>query len=526
MRIKKKFNFHSALFLVFIFFLLYLNIAFVPGQERTQEAATVMAVEVPVRVLQKGQTIKNLTKEDFEVFENGVKQAITSFEVVSRRISIRKEISPDAMNIPPKKRTFLLIFNIFDYNDAVEEGIDYFFQNIFQSRDQIIILAEDKLLNIETGKGISAISQNLKETLKKFKVISTAQTIRAYKDLRYEADRLLANLRPDVRNLRNSWDQDILRFYNNYIRIWADYKKQYIIPDIEIYRSIIKRVKLIEGEKWALCFQQREIFPKLKNEGSLERAIREKVDVSSADPTLTAQQRNIRAKQWELQNNLDVSRNIPTERLKNLFMEANITFHLILLDSAKFLIAQDFELRKVSQDYDDCFKQISFSTGGYSTFSNNVSEALQKATESEDYHYLLVYSPKDSQSTEKRDIEVKVNKKGIDIFYLKQIPEIGEPLITISNFKIKRKTISFSIVNYIRTQIEGKLTGIGEIKITIFDEESNKVFDEGNTLNIIDEEFNISLNFDWLESGSYFIIIQAIDRISQEVDVFSSAITL
>lgn len=67
---------------------------------------------------------------------------------------------------------------------------------------------------------------------------------------------------------------------------------------------------------------------------------------------------------------------------------------------------------------------------------------------------------------------------------------------------------------------------MGEIKITIFDEESNKVFDERKALNIIDKELNISLNFDWLESGSYFIIIQAIDKISQEVDVFSSTITL
>lgn len=73
MLIKKILNSHSALFLVFIFFLLYLNMAFVPGQERIQEAATVMAVEVPVRVIQKGQTIKN----------------------------------------PPKNRTFILIITIF-----------------------------------------------------------------------------------------------------------------------------------------------------------------------------------------------------------------------------------------------------------------------------------------------------------------------------------------------------------------------------------------------------------------------------
>ncbi len=428
------------------------------------------------------------------------------------------------MKIPPKKRIFFLIFNIFDYNDAVGEAIDYFFENIFRRRDQIIILTEDRLLNIETGKGISAVSQNLKATLKKFKLISTAQTFRAYKDLRFEADRVLSNIRGGSRGW--NWDQAILRFYDNYMRVWADYKKRNIIPDIGVYRSIIKRVKQMEGEKWALCFQQRELFPKLKNESRLERAIREKVDNSTADAIITAQQRNIRTKQWEIQSTLDVSGDIPTEGLKNLFMEANMTFHLILLESPRVLLAQDFELEEVSQDFEDCFKQISFSTGGYSTFSNKVSETLQAATESEDYHYLLVYSPKDSLSTTKRDIEVKVNKKGVDIFYLKQIPEIGEPLITISNFKINRKTISFSIINYTRTRIEGKLTGVGEVQITIFDEGSNKVFDEGKILNLIDEEINISLNFDWLESGSYFIIIRTVDKISQEVDVFSSTIKL
>ena len=494
--------------------------------QEIQEEVTVMVVEVPVRIIQKGQTIKNLTKEDFEVYENGVKQAITAFEVVSRRISLPKETSPDKMNIPPKKRIFFLIFNIFDYNEAVGEAIDYFFENIFRRGDQIIILTEDKLLNIETGKGISAVSQNLKETLKKFKLISTAQTYRAYKNLRFEADRLLANFRGDTPDKGANWDQYILRFYDNYMRVWTDYKKRNIIPDIEVYRSIIKRVKQMEGEKWALCFQQRELFPKLKNEGPIERGIRERVEATTADPTLTAQQRNIRAKQWQFQINLDVSGDIPTEGLKNLFMEANITFHLILLSSPRSLLSQDFEMRKVSQDFEDCFKQISSSTGGYSTFSNKVSEALQEATESEDYHYLLVYSPKDTQSTTKRDIEVKVNMKRVDVFYLKQIPEIGESLITITNFKINRKIISFSLVNYIRTKIEGTLKGIGEIKITIFDEESNKVFDEGKIMNLIDEEINVSLNFDWLESGSYFIIIQAVDKISQEVDVFSITITL
>jgi hypothetical protein len=50
------------------------------AQERPQEEVTVTAVEVPVRVLRYGQPVRDLTKDDFEVYENGVRQAITHIE--------------------------------------------------------------------------------------------------------------------------------------------------------------------------------------------------------------------------------------------------------------------------------------------------------------------------------------------------------------------------------------------------------------------------------------------------------------
>ena len=53
------------------------------AQDKPGQAVTVTAVEIPVRVLHKGDPIKGLAKEDFEVYENGVRQDITGFEVVS-----------------------------------------------------------------------------------------------------------------------------------------------------------------------------------------------------------------------------------------------------------------------------------------------------------------------------------------------------------------------------------------------------------------------------------------------------------
>ena len=60
--------------------------AFLLGQDKPRESVTVTAVEIPVRVFDGKGFVSGLTKDDFEVYENGVKQDITGFEAVSRSI--------------------------------------------------------------------------------------------------------------------------------------------------------------------------------------------------------------------------------------------------------------------------------------------------------------------------------------------------------------------------------------------------------------------------------------------------------
>lgn len=427
------------------------------------------------------------------------------------------------MKIKPEKRIFLLIFNIFDYQDYVGEAVDYFFASTFRKGDRVIIVTEGNLFPFDAGKGSAKVAEDVKDTLKKFKVISTMHILSAYQNLRSEADRLILSLM-EVGARSMPWDQAVMTFYRNYERIWLEYKRQFITPDLELYRSIIKRVKSEEGEKWALCFQQREMFPKLKNEGRLERLIRDLVDTPSDDPMTTIQQRNVRSMQMQLQKLFDVSGDMPTETLKNLFMEANITFHLLLLKSHRPLVEKDFELREVGKDYEDCFRQISFSTGGHTAFSNKVTEAMIEASQTEDNYYLLVYSPKEDPTEKPLTIDVKVKQKGVDVIHLKEFLQEKIPPISIANFESGRKTIKFSLIDYQRVKMEGKLSGVAQVRITLFDKDSNKVFEDTKVLQLIKDQTHISIPFTQLKSGSYFIIIQVVDRITNRMDVFSRQI--
>jgi len=516
----------KSIYLLIAVFMI-LNLSPVPSQpqDRTKQEVSVTAVEVPVRVLAKGETVRNLTKDDFEVYENGILQTVTACEIVSRRISLDRTVDAEALKIPQKPRLFILIFNVFDYNQSVGEGIDYFFQTVFRPKDQLIIVTEDRVLNLEKDDNPARIAERLKDTLKNYKSFSTMSTTKAYMELGLEGEKVLRYLQGDLKEAPGSWEFFLNQFFDYYLRVWNEYKNRFFTFDIGLYQSLIQRIEKRPEEKWAFCFEQRDMFPTLKKEGELESELRKLMD-SRTEPQDQAKIRLIQNKQRELQRSQDITENFPGERLKDLFMSAEITFHLITLKSTRVLFSRDFELREVSQNYEDCFRQISLSTGGYSTFNNKILEALKEASAKEDYHYLVVYSPKDPSAGKERKIEVKVKKEGADVISLKQYIAKAQPMITIADFQSGSQRIKFSLKNYSQISTEGKLHGTADVRIIIFDEKSTQVFSEGKTLDLIKNETTISLNFNQLKSGSYFIIIDAYDRLTSGKDVYSGAIRL
>jgi hypothetical protein len=512
---------------IFSSLLIFFSLGFVMpalSQEKPKQEVTVTAVEVPVRVLRDGQAIKDLKKEDFKIYENGIKQEISVFEKISRKIgSLTPGTVPAKAMAKLKPRLFILIFDIFDYTNAVGEAIDHFFTNIYREQDHLVIVTENRLLNIEAGRDALALAHSLKDSLKNYKFISTKNILKAYDDLREEGDRLLLDLMSQT-GIAN-WDQAINRFYDNYTRIWQMYRAQFLAPNPDLYQALLRRIHPIAADKWALCFEQRDLFPELKNEGPLEKEIN-RLKEGAVDPSGQAKARLIQVKQWQLQQEFDLAKNFPSDRLKNLFMEGGITFHLILMKSLKTIMSEDFSLREVNSEYENCFREISQSTGGYLTFSNKVLDALKEATEKEDYHYLLVYQPKGPVETRGKNIEVKVRQSGVSVYSLKEYLNLAGPAITIADVGARAKALKFGLKNYaMRTSAKGR-RGIAEVRVTLFDQQSNAAFSEGKILDLVKDELHITLNLGKLQAGAYFLVIEAVDKITNEKDVYSGMIEL
>jgi len=207
-------------------------------------------------------------------------------------------------------------------------------------------------------------------------------------------------------------------------------------------------------------------------------------------------------------------------------MEAEITFHLILMKSPKTLLSEDLDLKEVAQDYEECFRDISRSTGGFLTFSNKALDALKDAAEKEDYYYLIAYQSKAPLEARGKNIEVKVRREGAKVYNLKQLLKLGSPAVKITDVQAGRKTLKFCLKNYTMIKTEKGAQGIVEVSVMVFDDRSEKAFSEAKVMDIVKEEIHITINLDILKQGPYFLIIDALDKITGEKDVYSSIIDL
>lgn len=493
-----------------------------PGQQRPKEDVTVTLVEVPVRVLLKGVPVRDLVRGDFEVFENGVRQDITRFESVSRAIASPRRTQATAGDHAgrPAPRLFLLVFNVFDYEETVGAAVDHFFSEIFGPGDRVLVVVEDRVLNVELSAGIDDLASGVKEALKTFKAISTAEAVKAFRDVEHEADNLLAALRSE-----RSHAQAMIRFFENYQRAWEAYRAQFLEPDPGFYRGLVRRIKGVEGEKWAICIQQREMFPKVKSASRLDNEIRAWID-SQVDPQAQVMARLVEARYAELQRSFDLASKLSPDVLGDLFLSAGVTFHLILLRSGRTILSQNFEFREVGQDFENAFKAVSRTTGGLAAFSAEPAEALAAASRQEDHHYLLVYSPREPSSRKQREIQVKVGRPGVDVLHLKTYVEDGPPAIAIAGLETGPKTLRFTLRHYEMTTIDNKRTGQASVKVTLYDGSSKQVFAEGRTLELIKSEIRISLSLDRLAGGEYFLIIEAFDKLSGQSDVYSGPVRI
>lgn len=92
--------------------------------QQIKEEATVINIEVPVRVFSGKTFVDNLTIDDFEVLENGIHQNIEAVYFVKKRSVERSQ--ERKRFVPKTARNFFLFFELSEYKPKIADAIKYF----------------------------------------------------------------------------------------------------------------------------------------------------------------------------------------------------------------------------------------------------------------------------------------------------------------------------------------------------------------------------------------------------------------
>jgi len=490
--------------------------------KKIKEEITVLNFEVPVRVFFKNKPVDNLKIDDFILFEGGKRVKITGFYKVKRRLKTEEIKIRANLNKEKPLRYFILVFNVSNYNKQLKEGIEFLFDNVIKDNDKLLVIVNNRMIFLNKRflkiKRRDVVIEVVKEECMKARFNLYTYFLKIRENL-IKAKTILKEKR-DTRVEVLPRGFVVINFLNDYINTWKEYKKNFLVPNLDSFYEFSNFVKKIKGEKWVLNFYQYEMFPKLKLVGEIRQKIEELIsELQTARSEDSVKAQIINNLIDRINREMNVAEDIPTEEIAKLFINVGVSYYTFFMSVLSEDLSQDLEYKRISTNIENSFREITKKSGGILLNSSNLSSALHKAITHEDIYYVLTYKP---QTNVKKDIKIVLKDKKYKLFYDNRIRKdyiedyikkknIDKYKLKIFDVFFKDKELVFFIKDY--KFIKSARKGIGKIgiNIEIKDKKLNKIFSQTRIIKAKKKQVKIRIKFDWLKQGDYYFFINAKD---------------
>jgi hypothetical protein len=552
-----KSNWRGKVFLIIICFAFIsspFSIPAHPGQSAREqehepivEKVTVTNVEVPVRVLYKGEPVTDLTKDDFTVYENKKKMKINGFFLKRKKVKVTGTTEVIRESKPPKPRTFVLVFSITDFHENLVKAVDHFFDNILRTNDRLLLLVNDKTLEYPNLEKKEEIRHQLMAELREqsrsarhrlVKYINKVETYLNMPDFK-EALGLSSGLSRGAS--KTDKVQQLVTFLDKYLITWIDYRNKYLTPRVDRFYYFSRYLEGIKGDKWVFNFYQFELFPKIRMTSEIMDRLRllASVLIEADEGGANAIGKRLNTFLNQLLVELNVNKAFPTEEVSKLFYKVDATFHSFFIKSLLKSGSDDLDYQEVASDIERTLKQITDITGGQNITSNNLVESIETVSELEDIYYIITYAPQDPEKAGRLKIKVKNRRYKvlyddnfradyINDYFKKLADKFQIPDIKIEDFSFRRKILAFTVRNYFMKKQGDNNIGRMKVRIKLTNSDNSAVlFDQAKILTAQKTEMTISLGaFKKIQRGEYDFIIDAVDMFTGKEDNVHQKVTV
>jgi len=392
-----------------IFVILTAALGLTFSSQQIQEERVVINVEVPIRVFEGDTFIDNLTLDDFEVYEDGKLQKIEAVYLIRKRSIERRE--EKRRFVPQISRHFFLWFEISEYMPRIGKAVDYFFDNVFSSGDNLAIITPLKAYNLKRQalelRSEEEIANQLITLLRRDAVMGNSEYRAVLKDLRELAKVIEAKGAGQGEETSQEIEDALSDAYD----------ASSLDEAVEMYSSVVKRLESLrrmdqqrlldfaeflknkDGQKHIFLFYEREFLPQL-HPNTLSKFMFEYQD----RPALLLSLSNL-FESYKREVFIDV------EKVKQAFADSSISIHFLFIKKPPEL-GSSLLMQERSEDVYLAFKQMAQATGGLAETSANPAYAFQRAVGAFENYYILYYSPEDyKRDGEFRKIKVRVKGK-------------------------------------------------------------------------------------------------------------------
>ena len=358
-------------------------LAVILSAQEIRHQAIAVNVEVPVRVFKGAEFIDNLVIDDFEIFEDGVRQKIDAVYLIKKTAIEReeselgREIARQRFAPKPSLRQFVLVFEVIDYSPYLDDVIEHFFDHVYAQEDKLAIVTPLKTYHLNSD-------------------------LFAQKSAKEVTDELKAKLKKDIR-LGNAEYKSIMRRIISGDAAYIDYLRLKRMRRLEQEKVLefAETLKKIEGQKNVFLLYQRDAV------------LRPNVSIG-----------NLAVSDY-LHSTDDLERDITfdVEKVKQAFSDSMISAHFIYITGTEQYQQSVLNMgpsgataRDWSMQTFGALFEVAKATGGITDSSANPAASFQKASDASENYYLLYYTPKEFKADGKfRKIKVKVKGKNYKV---------------------------------------------------------------------------------------------------------------
>ena len=501
------------------------------GQKPIVEKVEVTNVEVPVRVLDKGQPVTNLTAEDFTVYENNKKMAINGFFLNRKTLTLTSTTNVlEPTSSAPLPRTFVLVFNISLYNDSFQKAVDHLFAKILVPSDRVLVLANDVTREYADLKNMVQVKGEILAVLRA-EGTKARQRLMEY-IVRIETYMNVSDFQQKIGSRDSDRAQRAVNFLKKYMLTWREYQNLYLVPKIDKFYYFSRFLEQVKGQKWVLNFYQFEFFPRIRPGSTTMDTIRDlATELTNTDDSASLTQgRLLENILSQINSELVLNKSFPNETISKLFYKVGATFHSFFIKSSNTAFLQDIEYKSVSSDVEQVLKSITELTGGKNITSTDLVTSIDTVASVEDSFYTLTYVPEDRNKIGSLKIKVKDKKYKVlydDNFradyiagYLNNLEQkIQTPDIQVTDFSFKDKILAFTVTHFLMGVIDGGKAGRMQVRIRLIDKKDKTIFDSSKLLTAQKPDMKISIGaFKTLPKGEYNFLIDAVDMLTNKQD--------